>query len=61
VAYHDDDLTELDQLVRDWRGTADELADPARRERFSAAFTQTTSPEPNGPEIPGDGQRIPAV
>ena len=32
VAYHDDDLTELDQLVRDWRATADELADPARRE-----------------------------
>jgi len=31
VAY-DDDLTELDQLVRDWRATADELADPARRE-----------------------------
>jgi hypothetical protein len=32
VAYHDDDLTELDQLVRDWRATAGELADPARRE-----------------------------
>lgn len=32
VAYHDDDLTELDRLVGDWRATADELADPARRE-----------------------------
>src|SRR5262249_1147614 len=32
VAYHDDDLTELDQLVRDWRATAGELANPARRE-----------------------------
>jgi hypothetical protein len=32
VAYHDDDLAELDQLVRDWRATAGELADPTRRE-----------------------------
>jgi hypothetical protein len=41
VAYHDDDLGELEQLVHDWRATADELADPARREvllgRFDAA------------------------
>jgi hypothetical protein len=26
-----DDLSELEQLVRDWRATADELADQARR------------------------------
>lgn len=38
VAYHDDDLTELDQLVRDWRATADELADPARREILLGGF-----------------------
>jgi Family of unknown function (DUF6247) len=38
VAYHDDDLTELDQLVRDWRTTADELADPARRQVLLGGF-----------------------
>lgn len=38
VAYHDDDLTELDQLLRDWRATADELADPARREALLGEF-----------------------
>lgn len=38
VAYHDDDLTELEQLVRDWRATADELADPARREVLLGGF-----------------------
>ena len=38
VAYHDDDLTELEQLVRDWRVTADELADPARREVLLGGF-----------------------
>jgi hypothetical protein len=38
VAYHDDDLTELDQLVRDWRATAAELADPARREALLGRF-----------------------
>src|SRR5260221_8709122 len=32
VAYHDDDLSDLDQLVRDWRGTARGLPPPARRE-----------------------------
>ena len=51
MAYHDDDLTELDQLVRDWRGTADELADPARREALLGGFN------PNdfaGAERPGD-------
>lgn len=38
VAYHDDDLNELEQLVRDWRATADELADPARREVLLGGF-----------------------
>jgi hypothetical protein len=38
VAYHDDDLTELDQLARDWRVTADELADPARRGALLGGF-----------------------
>jgi hypothetical protein len=38
VAYHDDDLSELEQLVRDWRATADELADPARREVLLGGF-----------------------
>jgi hypothetical protein len=38
VAYHDDDLSELEQLVRDWRATADELADPARREVLLGEF-----------------------
>lgn len=38
VAYHDDDLTEFQQLVRDWRVTASELADPARREVLLGGF-----------------------
>jgi hypothetical protein len=38
VAYHDDDLGELEQLVHDWRATADELADPARREVLVGGF-----------------------
>lgn len=51
VAYHDDDLAELDQLVRDWRATADELADPVRREallgRFDADdYVDAARPEP---------------
>jgi len=40
VAYHDDDLTELDQLVRDWRATAGELADPARRHVLLGGFAE---------------------
>jgi hypothetical protein len=38
VAYHDDDLGELEQLVHDWRATADELADPARRKVLLGGF-----------------------
>lgn len=38
IAYHDDDLSELEQLVRDWRTTADELADSARRETLLGGF-----------------------
>jgi hypothetical protein len=51
VAYHDDDLTELDQLVRDWRITADELADPARREALLGSFNPNDFAEA---ERPGD-------
>ncbi|MGH3979686.1 MAG: hypothetical protein ACRDRZ_11915, partial [Pseudonocardiaceae bacterium] len=32
LAYHDEDLTSLDNAVVDWKATAEELADPARRE-----------------------------
>ncbi|MGH9379808.1 MAG: hypothetical protein ACRD2Z_04245 [Thermoanaerobaculia bacterium] len=39
VAYHDDDLAELDRIVQDWRATADELADPLRREVLRGAGT----------------------
>lgn len=38
LAHHDDDLTELEGLVRDWRDTTDELADSARRESLLGAF-----------------------
>lgn len=38
VAYHDDDLTELQELVSDWRITAGELADAARREVLLGGF-----------------------
>jgi hypothetical protein len=38
VAYHDDDLAELEQLVHDWRVTADELSDSARREVLLGGF-----------------------
>jgi hypothetical protein len=38
VAYHDDDLRELDQLVNDWRTTADELADPGRQHVLLGSF-----------------------
>jgi hypothetical protein len=41
VAYHDDDLTELDQLVRDWRATADELADRCARRHYWARSPRT--------------------
>jgi hypothetical protein len=50
VAYHDDDLTELDQLVRDWRATADELADPTRREVLLGGFTADDFVEAGQPE-----------
>jgi hypothetical protein len=43
VAYHDDDLAELDQLVRDWRATADELADPGRRDVLLSGSSRTVS------------------
>jgi hypothetical protein len=50
VAYHDDDLTELDQLVRDWRATAAELADPARREALLGRFDLGDFVEASRPE-----------
>jgi hypothetical protein len=53
VAYHDDDLTELEQVARDWRATADELADPARREVLLGGFTAGDFVEAERPEGPG--------
>jgi hypothetical protein len=50
VAYHDDDLSELEQLVRDWRATADELADPARREVLLGGFDTADYVEAARPE-----------
>jgi hypothetical protein len=50
VAYHDDDLTELDQLARDWRATAEELADPARRDVLLAGFAAADFVEVGRPE-----------
>jgi hypothetical protein len=50
IAYHDDDLTELDQVVRDWRATADELADPVRREALLGEFDAHDYVEANKPE-----------
>src|SRR5262249_58553996 len=50
VAYHDDDLTELDQLVRDWRATAGELADPARREVLLGGLNPSDYVEAARPE-----------
>jgi hypothetical protein len=50
VAYHDDDLTELDQLIRDWRATASELADPTRREILLGRHNPDDYVEANRPE-----------
>ncbi|MPZ26663.1 MAG: hypothetical protein GEV12_09440 [Micromonosporaceae bacterium] len=51
LAYHDDDLAELERLVHDWRVTAYELADSARREALLGAFdaddfVEAARPEP---------------
>jgi hypothetical protein len=53
VAYHDDDLTELEQLARDWRATADELADPARRHALLGGFAAGDFAEAERPEDTG--------
>jgi hypothetical protein len=50
VAYHDDDLTQLDQLLRDWRATADELADPLRRDVLLGEFRADDFVEADRPE-----------
>lgn len=50
VAYHDDDLSELDELVRDWRATADELADPVRRQVLLGGFAAGDFVEAAEPE-----------
>jgi hypothetical protein len=50
VAYHDGDLTELEQLVRDWRATAAELADPVRREALLGEFRADDYVEAGRPE-----------
>jgi hypothetical protein len=52
VAYHDDDLTELEQLIRDWRVTAEELADPIRREVLLGDFDPDDYVEVSRPEPP---------
>src|SRR5260221_13073239 len=49
VAYHDDDLSDLDQLVRDWRGTAHELAAPPPRAGLLASFPRAYHPARGGP------------
>lgn len=40
VAYHDDDLAELEQLVRDWRVTASALAGPHSRASLLSALAE---------------------
>ncbi len=50
LAYHDDDLASLVDAVADWKATADELADPARREVLlgavdAADFVEVARPE----------------
>lgn len=50
LAYHDDDLTSLVDAIADWKATADELADPTRREILlgtvdSADFVEVARPE----------------
>ena len=50
VAYHDDNLTDLEQLLRDWRVTADELADPSRREVLLGGFDPNDCVEASRPE-----------
>ncbi len=57
VAYHDHDLTELGQLARDWRATAQELADPARRDVLLASFSAADFVEAVRPEQAGDRSR----
>jgi hypothetical protein len=52
LAYHDDDLTELNQLAADWRTTADELADPARRHVLLGGFAAGDFTEAQRPEDP---------
>ncbi len=50
LTYHDNDLTSLVDAVADWMATAEELADPARREVLlgtvdSADFVEAARPE----------------
>ncbi len=52
LAYHDDDLALLVDAVAEWKATADELADPARREVLlgavdAADFVEVARPEPH--------------
>jgi hypothetical protein len=57
VAYHDGDLREMDRLVRDWRITAEELADPDRRQAFLGSFDETDFVEVERPapsDVGGD-------
>jgi hypothetical protein len=50
LAYHDNDLTVLVDAITDWKATADELADPTRREILlgavdTADFVEVARPE----------------
>jgi len=50
LAYHDNDLTALVDAVADWKATAEEFTDPARREILlgttdTADFVEVTRPE----------------
>jgi hypothetical protein len=53
VACHEDDLAKLEQLARDWRATADELADPARRHVLLGDFAAGDFAEAERPGNPG--------
>ncbi|MGH3874144.1 MAG: hypothetical protein ACRDSR_22030 [Pseudonocardiaceae bacterium] len=50
LAYHDDDLASLVDAVAGWKATADELADPARREVLLGAVETADFVEVERPE-----------
>lgn len=50
VAYHDEETEALETLVREWRTTADELADPTRRDVLLGGFERGDYAEVARPE-----------